>query len=160
MALRCVMVLTYRSGTDEELTDRLRNFYTHIAEQKRKRKREQDKLQDLEDELKVARSTHAEKLTDRGQLEAEAKVRSGNMCSRIYTYTISQAQQHRIEEREAYIRELSSKHHMMGYEHSPLEREKVVEFISRVTDLKNRQNTETERLQVLAGYCNGSSGWT
>ena len=61
-------------GTDEELTDRLRNFDSHIAEQKRKRKEEEDKLQDLEEELASARKTHADKLTDRGQLEAEVNV--------------------------------------------------------------------------------------
>ena len=52
----------------------MRNFDVHISEQKNKRKREEDKLQDLEDELRSVRKTHAEKLTDRGQLEAEAKV--------------------------------------------------------------------------------------
>ena len=36
-------------GTDEELSDRLRNFDNHMAEQKRKRKREEDSLADVED---------------------------------------------------------------------------------------------------------------
>ena len=64
-----------RRVADQELEDRLRNFDAHINELKNRRKREEDRLQDVEDELRTVRQTHAEKLTDRGQLEAEAKVR-------------------------------------------------------------------------------------
>ena len=60
----------------------------------------------------------------------------------------SQAQEQRITEREGFIRDLSTKHRMKGYEQFPLEREKVVEFISELGDKRNRQNTETENLQV------------
>ena len=60
----------------------------------------------------------------------------------------TQAQSRRIEERETLIRSIGTKHHLKGYDHSPLEREKVVEFISRLGDLQRLQNAETERLQV------------
>ena len=53
-----------------------------------------------------------------------------------------------MAEREAYIRELGTRHHLSGYDHSQLEREKVAEFISRLSDMKNKQNAETEDLQV------------
>jgi len=36
---------------------------------------------------------------------------------------------------------------MKGY-HAPLEREKVIEFISRLSDLQKRQRAEFEKLQV------------
>jgi DNA repair protein RAD50 len=58
----------------------------------------------------------------------------------------------RIEERETLIRSIGAKHHLKGYDHSPLEREKVIEFISRLGDLQRRQNAETERLQVSFLY--------
>lgn len=55
-----------------------------------------------------------------------------------------------LEEREGLIRELSVKYQMKGFDHSPLEREKVLDFISRLTELQQRQNQETERLQVCS----------
>ena len=61
---------------------------------------------------------------------------------------VLQAQEQRLAEREAYIRELGTRHHLSGYDHSQLEREKVAEFISRLSDMKNKQNAETEDLQV------------
>jgi DNA repair protein RAD50 len=58
----------------------------------------------------------------------------------------------RIEERETLIRSIGAKHHLKGYDHSPLEREKVIEFNSRLGDLQRRQNAETERLQASFLY--------
>ena len=60
----------------------------------------------------------------------------------------TQAQSRRIEDRETLIRSIGAKHHMKGYDHSPLEREKVSEFVSRLGELQRRQNAETEQLQV------------
>lgn len=53
-----------------------------------------------------------------------------------------------LEEREKRIRELSIKYNMSGFDHTPLEREKVVEFISRLSELQSRQNAETDRVTV------------
>jgi len=64
-----------------------------------------------------------------------------------------QAQLRRIEERETLIHSIGTKHHLNGYDHSPLERENVIEFISRFGDLRRRQNAETERLQVIHQLC-------
>ncbi|KIM89254.1 hypothetical protein PILCRDRAFT_218441 [Piloderma croceum F 1598] len=36
---------------------------------------------------------------------------------------------------------------MKGYDHTPLEREKVIEFISRLSDLQKRQRAEFEKIQ-------------
>lgn len=35
-----------------------------------------------------------------------------------------------------------------GYDHSPLEKEKVAEFIDKLSQLRKRQHNETETLQV------------
>lgn len=37
---------------------------------------------------------------------------------------------------------------MKGYDCTPLEREKVIEFISRLSDLQKKQRTEYDKLQV------------
>jgi DNA repair protein RAD50 len=62
--------------------------------------------------------------------------------------TIWQAQEQRISDREKLISDISGKHNMKGYDYTPLEREKVIEFISRLGDLQKKQRTEFERLQV------------
>lgn len=53
-----------------------------------------------------------------------------------------------LREREETIRELGAKHQLLGYDHSPLEREKIIDFITRLTDLQRTQNNETDALQV------------
>ena len=64
---------------DEVLLERVRNFDLHISQQKHKLKTEGTKLQDLEDDLSRSRKEYGEKLTEKGQYEAERKVRSGRM---------------------------------------------------------------------------------
>ena len=53
-----------------------------------------------------------------------------------------------MAEREQLIRDISIKHQLRGYDHSPLEKDKVLQFGSRLADLQQRQNAETESLQV------------
>ncbi|KAH7885017.1 ALG6, ALG8 glycosyltransferase family-domain-containing protein [Phlebopus sp. FC_14] len=125
-----VELMLAMSGSDEELQTRLRNFDENIAQQKQKRRRQESERQDLEDELAKARRTHVELVNEHGELAAEAK-----------------AQERRISEREELIRDISDKHNIKGYSHSPLEREKVTEFISRLGDLQRRQRAEYEKLQ-------------
>jgi len=54
----------------------------------------------------------------------------------------------RIAKREELIREISDKYNIKGYNHVPLEHEKVVEFVSQVGDLQQQQKSESEKLQV------------
>ncbi|KAH7924955.1 hypothetical protein BV22DRAFT_469854 [Leucogyrophana mollusca] len=117
-------------GTDEELQARLRNFDENVLQQKQKRKRQESERQDLEDELAKARKSHVELVNEHGELAAEAKAHEG-----------------RLVEREELIRDISDKHNIKGYSHTPLEREKVAEFISRLSDLLRRQKLEYEKLQ-------------
>ncbi|KAI0917273.1 hypothetical protein AcW2_007450 [Taiwanofungus camphoratus] len=117
-------------GTDQELVNQLKNFDEHIARQKQKRRAEQSKQQDLEDELAVTRKTHVDLINEQGQLQAEAK-----------------AQEQLISDREEMIREIGAKYEIKGYDHSPLEREKVLEFITRLGELRRRQNLETDELR-------------
>ncbi|KAG8214897.1 hypothetical protein J3R82DRAFT_10069 [Butyriboletus roseoflavus] len=117
-------------GSDEELQSRLRNFDENIAKQKQNRRRQESERQDLEDELMKARRTHVELVNEHGELAAEAK-----------------AHDRRMTEREDLIREISNKYNIKGYSHSPLEREKVNEFIYRLGDLQRKQRSEYEKLQ-------------
>ena len=133
--------------------ERLNNFDKHIAERRKKRGSEVDNLQNLEDELAGVRKSHMGSVNQHGGLKAEEKV--------IYRFLFylrscsipgTQAQSRRIEESEALIRSIGAKYHLKGYDYSPLEREKVVEFISRFDDLRRRHNAETESLQVRSNY--------
>ncbi|OAX38147.1 hypothetical protein K503DRAFT_770797 [Rhizopogon vinicolor AM-OR11-026] len=118
-------------GTDEELQERLDNFHQNIDKEKSTRNRRDVERQDLEDELAKTRRSHVELINEHGELAAEAK-----------------AHDRRIAEREELIREISDKYNIKGYSYSPLEREKVVEFVSRVGDLQRRQRSEYEKLQT------------
>ncbi|KAG2155166.1 P-loop containing nucleoside triphosphate hydrolase protein [Suillus bovinus] len=118
-------------GTDEELQERLSNFGQNIEKEKIARNRREVERQDLEDELAKTRRSHVELINEHGELAAEAK-----------------AHDRRISEREELIREISNKHNIKGYNHTPLEREKVVEFVSRLGDLQRRQRSEFDKLQT------------
>ncbi|KAG1844659.1 P-loop containing nucleoside triphosphate hydrolase protein [Suillus subalutaceus] len=118
-------------GTDEELQERLSNFSQNIEKEKITRNRHEVERQDLEDELAKTRRSHVELINEHGELAAEAK-----------------AHDRRISEREELIRDISDKNNIKGYNHTPLEREKVVEFLSRLGDLQRRQRSEFDKLQT------------
>ncbi|KAG6818307.1 hypothetical protein H0H93_006082, partial [Arthromyces matolae] len=87
----------------------------------------------------------------RGGLLAEAEV----CYLRVYVPTdvfkpvsIPKAQKQRLVEREQLIHEIADKHNIKGFNITPLEREKVVDFLSKLADLKNKHRTELERLQA------------
>ncbi|GLB38321.1 putative repair protein [Lyophyllum shimeji] len=117
-------------GTDEELELRLKHFDDHINSQKQRRRLEDTKQQDLEDELLDVRNRHTQLVAQQGGLMAEAE-----------------AQNQRLAEREQLIHEISEKHGIRGFNISPLEREKVVEFLSRLNETQNRRRIEFEKLQ-------------
>jgi hypothetical protein len=59
-----------------------------------------------------------------------------------------QLQSERISSREDLIRELSLKYQLKGYNYSPLEREKITEFINTLEHLQRKQKGEFEKYQV------------
>ncbi|KAI0822321.1 hypothetical protein BC628DRAFT_691139 [Trametes gibbosa] len=87
--------------------------------------------QDAEDDIAEARSEHVNMVNLQGQLLADEK-----------------AQEQHIADREELIRDIASRHHIKGYENSPLERDQVLQFISTLGDAKRKQNAETDRLQA------------
>ncbi|KAK2465331.1 hypothetical protein APHAL10511_002685 [Amanita phalloides] len=118
------------AGTDEELDTRLRHFDDHIVSQKQKKRLEDTRKQDLEEGLASARESHKELLARQGALNAEAE-----------------AQDRRIAEREQLVHEISEKYDIKGFGHSPLERDKIIEFVSKLGDAQRKQRTELEKLQ-------------
>ncbi|KAF8627436.1 hypothetical protein AX17_006250 [Amanita inopinata Kibby_2008] len=118
-------------GTDDELEMRLKHFDDHINSQKQKKRLEDTNKQDLEDEIVSARKHHMGLLALQGGLSAEAE-----------------AQNRRIMEREQMIHEISEKYDIKGFKHSPLEREKVIEFLSKLGDTQRKQRVEFEKLQA------------
>ncbi|KAG5648426.1 hypothetical protein DXG03_005000 [Asterophora parasitica] len=117
-------------GTDEELASRLNHFDEHINGQRQKRRVEDTHKQDLEDELANVRKDHTRLVAQHGGLVTEAK-----------------AQTQRLADREQLIHEISLKYNIKGFNISPLEREKVVEFLSRITEMKNKHRMDLEKLQ-------------
>ncbi|KAI0322043.1 AAA domain-containing protein [Amylostereum chailletii] len=116
--------------TDDELQQRLTNFNEHIAKQKRLLREHEAKEEDADAELISARRRHVELINEHGQLAAEAK-----------------AQETRMTEREDLVRELASLHGIRGFEASPLDRDQVTDFTSRLDTLQRQKTVETERIQ-------------
>ncbi|KAH9179304.1 P-loop containing nucleoside triphosphate hydrolase protein [Lactarius sanguifluus] len=109
--------------TDEQLAERIKNFNSHIAEQRNVRRREEANEQDKDDELTTARKKHVELNEEHGQLIAEAKIR------------------------EALIREIATQNGIRGFDVSPLERNKVLDFTTKLSSLSVQQTAEVDRIQ-------------
>ncbi|RXW22871.1 hypothetical protein EST38_g2975 [Candolleomyces aberdarensis] len=116
--------------TDEELKARLDQFDQFIEAQKQTLRREERRKQDIEDEIANFRDQLSELLSAKGQLSAEAE-----------------QQRQRIGEREQTIREISKQHSMHVAGSQSLERDQVVEFMSRIVEIQRRHRTEFEKLQ-------------
>ncbi|KAH9065351.1 hypothetical protein EDB87DRAFT_1749578 [Lactarius vividus] len=116
--------------TDEQLAERIKNFNSHIAEQRNVRRREEANEQDKDDELTTARKKHVELNEEHGQLIAEAK-----------------AQEERVLDREALIREIATQNSIRGFDVSPLERDKVLDFTTKLGSLLVQQTAEVDRIQ-------------
>lgn len=78
--VRCVLFIVglqtdYKYiDTDAELNERLQNFDEHVNKQKQKRRREGDRLQDVDDELAAARKEHVALTAEQGKLEERLQV--------------------------------------------------------------------------------------
>ena len=70
-------------GTDQELSDRLKNFDDHVMKQKQKQLNEVNKAQDIEEELDSVRKEHVRLIGEQGQLFAQEKVQSDFIFSYI-----------------------------------------------------------------------------
>jgi DNA repair protein RAD50 len=53
-----------------------------------------------------------------------------------------------VRERESAIREVAKTHNFAGYDYSPLEDAKIVEFVDKLHDLVRRAEADLRKLQV------------
>ncbi|KAF8903154.1 AAA domain-containing protein [Gymnopilus junonius] len=126
------MKLKYQEipGSLEELQARVDNFQDTVQLHKDKKLKEVRKKEDLEEELSAVQAEQRDLLAKLGRLEAEAE-----------------EQKRRISSREQLIREIGETYDIKGFNLSPLEREKVAEFLTRLGDIQRRQQREFEKLQ-------------
>ncbi|PCH40037.1 hypothetical protein WOLCODRAFT_162047 [Wolfiporia cocos MD-104 SS10] len=117
-------------GTDQELAERLQNFDEHIIRQRQKRQSQSSKLQDVEEELERQRQLRLDVSKQQGQLMAEEK-----------------AQEQLVADREKLIHELAAKHQIRGYDHTPLDRKDITEFMNKLDDLQRTRVDEVDQLQ-------------
>ncbi len=62
-------------GSDDELSERLRTYDDYIISQRQKRKGQEAHLEDVEEQLQAARSSHVAFMGRQGTMIAEDKVR-------------------------------------------------------------------------------------
>lgn len=105
-------------------------FNQHIEHQRQALLREERSKQDIEDEIVTLRDQHTDLLALKGKLAAEADAHKARML-----------------ERESLIRD-AAKQYNIAVPDQTLQREQVVEVISRLTDAQRRQKSEFERIQV------------
>ena len=56
--------------------------------------------------------------------------------------------QRNLREREAAVKEAAKTHNYAGYDYSPLEEHKIVDFVDKLHELVKRAEADTKRLQV------------
>ncbi|KAF8798951.1 hypothetical protein BYT27DRAFT_6885480 [Phlegmacium glaucopus] len=117
-------------GTDEELDMRVKRFDDHANAQKQKRVLEERKKDDLEEDLNSLQKGQRDLLARHGRLKGE-----------------EEENKRRISEREQSIREMGELFGIKGYNYSPLDERKVVEFVSRLGDVQRKQKMDFEKLQ-------------
>ncbi|KIM43207.1 hypothetical protein M413DRAFT_444016 [Hebeloma cylindrosporum] len=117
-------------GSLEELQSRADHFEDRINVQKEKKRQEQAKKDDIEEEIGSLLNNQRDLVERKGRLLGEAE-----------------EQRRRISQREQEIREIGDAYDIKGFNYSPLEREKVLEFLSRLGDVQRRHHLEFEKLQ-------------
>ncbi|KAK0199473.1 AAA domain-containing protein [Desarmillaria ectypa] len=133
-------------GSEEDLKQERNNLSSQIEAQKQKRVREQNDLHDLEDDVANKRKEHTKLASKWGQLIAEAEVSLyTSFFSRINSL---QSQKQRIADREQLIFEISDKHGIKGFSHSPLQGNDIQAFISRLVDLQSSHEAAVNKLKV------------
>ncbi|KAF5385696.1 hypothetical protein D9757_005521 [Collybiopsis confluens] len=118
-------------ASDEELQRRIDQFDENILSQKTERRKAGSHKQDLEEELENGRTNHVSLVKQLADLNSEAK-----------------QQQQRLKDRETLIREIAQKFKIATFGPEPLDGSKIIEFMSKLDNLKQKQSDELETLQA------------
>ncbi|KZT60115.1 hypothetical protein CALCODRAFT_466016 [Calocera cornea HHB12733] len=115
---------------DEDIEGKIKSFEQRVSQQEGRRRKLSEDLADELEGLQQYRRKHAEAMTTQGRLMAE-----------------KEAHVRHISAREDLVHEMSSKYHLRGFDHSPLENTKLEDFARRLKDLLAEQHAQTFRLK-------------
>nr|XP_019013012.1 DNA repair protein RAD50 [Kwoniella pini CBS 10737]OCF51793.1 DNA repair protein RAD50 [Kwoniella pini CBS 10737] len=123
--------MSVMNETSEELQHMLNNFDSHLRSIEGK-KASQESLKEKEEGV----------LEDLRTKERTLALRQGELQGNRKTY------QKNLREREAVIREVAKTHNFAGYDYSPLEDHKVLEFVEKMHELVRKAENDLKKLQA------------
>ncbi|ORY30598.1 hypothetical protein BCR39DRAFT_529095 [Naematelia encephala] len=115
----------------DELTHMLRNFDTHLKSIQSKRSKQLE-LREKEDEI----------LDDLRRRERSLAGTQGGLVANRKFF------EKNVREREAAVREAAKTYNYAGYDYSPLEEPKVIEFIDKLHELVRKAEADLKKLQA------------
>ncbi|KZO97008.1 hypothetical protein CALVIDRAFT_480520, partial [Calocera viscosa TUFC12733] len=115
---------------DEDIESKIKSFEQRVSQQEGRRAGLSEDLGDELERLQVYRRKHADAMTAQGRLMAEKEAHVRNISSR-----------------EDLVHDISSKHHLRGFEHGALDNTKIEDFARRLKDLLAAQTAQTSRLK-------------
>lgn len=107
------------------------NFDQHLKAIAGKR----DQQQELKDKEETA-------LDDLRRRESNLRETQGELRNNRKTY------ERNVRERETTVRELAKSHNYPGYDYSPLEENKIVDFLEKLHELVRKSEADFKRVQV------------
>lgn len=116
--------------TTEELNHMFQNFAQHLGAIAAKR----DQQQELKDQESAA-------LHDLRRREANLRETQGELR------TIRKNYERNVRERESTVRELANTHNYPGYDYSPLEEDKIVDFVDKLHELVRKSEADLKKVQ-------------
>ncbi|GFZ50594.1 Hydrolase acting on acid anhydrides [Saitozyma sp. JCM 24511] len=123
--------MTVMTETSDELQHMLSNFNAHVASIEAKRATQID-LREKEDSA----------LEDLRRRERNLASTQGGLIANKRNF------ERNVRERESAIREVAKTHNFAGYDYSPLEDAKIVEFVDKLHDLVRRAEADLRKLQA------------
>ena len=154
----CFELADCHAESTDELGHMLKNFDSHLksieakkAKQVELREKEASAVEDLRRRERNLASTQ-------GGLVANRKV-DWQIVSGYEAEISSQSYERNVREREAAVREASKQHNFSGYDYSPLEEAKIVEFVDKLHEMVRKAESDLRKLQVstkrsrLKGKC-------
>ncbi|KAK4689016.1 DNA repair protein RAD50, partial [Tremellales sp. Uapishka_1] len=123
--------LVVLSDSTEEIQSKINNFGAHVEEIKVKRNKQIEMKEKEDSSLEDLRRKERNLATVQGGLTANKRHYERN-----------------LKEREAAVREAAQTHNFAGYDYSPLEEAKIVDFVDKLHELVRRADSDLKRLQA------------
>ncbi|OCF37294.1 DNA repair protein RAD50 [Kwoniella heveanensis BCC8398] len=123
--------MTVMTETTEELQHMFSNFDSHLRSIEGKRATQENLKEKEESLLEELRNKERNLASKQGGLLANRRIYEKN-----------------IRERETAIREVAKNHNFAGYDYSPLEDHKVMEFVEKMHELVRKAENDLKKLQA------------